>query len=150
MTAGLPFPNNASVVTRYLRSKTHLKEDCAICPTSTKARRQFSSGLLWLYFIWHRRDNDNQVNRANMPHVILPKELAKTLPKTRLLSENEWRSIGVQQSRGWQHYAIHRPEPHILLFRRPLGTDPQTGAIDPELKRLALEEYKGQFGLRGH
>mmetsp|Transcript_51054 Transcript_51054/g.108702 ORF Transcript_51054/g.108702 Transcript_51054/m.108702 type:complete len:103 (+) Transcript_51054:108-416(+) len=82
-------------------------------------------------------------------HVILPKELAKTLPKTRLLSENEWRSIGVQQSRGWQHYAIHRPEPHILLFRRPLGTDPQTGAVDQELKRMALEEYKGQFGLRG-
>jgi len=81
-------------------------------------------------------------------HVILPKELAKTLPKTRLLSENEWRSIGVQQSRGWQHYAIHRPEPHILLFRRPLGTDPQTGAVDPELKRMALEEYQGQFGLR--
>ncbi|EJK77207.1 hypothetical protein THAOC_00974 [Thalassiosira oceanica] len=84
------------------------------------------------------------------PHVILPKELAKTLPKTRLLSENEWRSIGVQQSRGWQHYAIHRPEPHILLFRRPLGTDPQTGAVDPELKRMALEEYKGQFGLKGN
>ena len=41
-------------------------------------------------------------------HVILPKELAKTLPKSRLLSESEWRGIGVQQSRGWQHYAIHR------------------------------------------
>ena len=41
-------------------------------------------------------------------HVILPKELAKTLPKNRLLSEAEWRGIGVQQSRGWQHYAIHR------------------------------------------
>ena len=41
-------------------------------------------------------------------HVILPKELAKTLPKSRLLTESEWRSIGVQQSRGWQHYAIHR------------------------------------------
>ncbi|KAL3780016.1 hypothetical protein ACHAW5_003013 [Stephanodiscus triporus] len=82
-------------------------------------------------------------------HVILPKELAKTLPKARLLTENEWRSIGVQQSRGWHHYAIHRPEPHILLFRRPLGTDPQTGEVDPELKRIALEEYKGQFGLRG-
>ncbi|KAL7513456.1 hypothetical protein ACHAXN_010544 [Cyclotella atomus] len=83
-------------------------------------------------------------------HVILPKELAKTLPKTRLLTENEWRSIGVQQSRGWEHYAIHRPEPHILLFRRPLGTDPQTGAVNLELKRQALEEYKGQFGLRGN
>jgi hypothetical protein len=41
-------------------------------------------------------------------HVILPKELAKTLPKARLLSEQEWRGIGVQQSRGWGHYAIHR------------------------------------------
>lgn len=25
--------------------------------------------------------------------------------------------MGVQQSRGWVHYAIHRPEPHIMLFR---------------------------------
>ena len=60
-------------------------------------------------------------------HVILPKDLAKSLPKNRLLSEGEWRGIGVQQSRGWHHYAVHRPEQHILLFRRPLGTDPQTG-----------------------
>lgn len=80
--------------------------------------------------------------------MILPKELAKTLPKSRLLTEAEWRSIGVQQSRGWQHYAIHRPEPHILLFRRPLGTDPQSGRVDPELERAARDEYKTQFGLR--
>lgn len=51
-------------------------------------------------------------------HVILPQDIAKHLPKNRLLAEHEWRSIGVQQSRGWVHYAIHRPEPHILLFRR--------------------------------
>lgn len=62
-------------------------------------------------------------------HVILPKEMAKTLAKNRLLTENEWRGMNVQQSRGWQHYAIHRPEPHILLFRRPLGTDPASGRI---------------------
>lgn len=114
------------------------------------------------------------------------------LPKGRLLSEAEWRGLGVQQSRGWVrgwgaahtplrrvsnaprrhcapctgawaswqqqhgslfkehhapqcaclllascteqhldaqgplappqvHYAIHRPEPHIMLFRRPKG-----------------------------
>ncbi|CAN6477006.1 unnamed protein product [Victoria cruziana] len=54
-------------------------------------------------------------------HVVLPSEVAKLLPKNRLLSENEWREIGVQQSRGWVHYAIHRPEPHIMLFRRPLN-----------------------------
>eukprot|EP00747_Dinoflagellata_sp_TGD_P070911 gnl/TRDRNA2_/TRDRNA2_156801_c1_seq1.p1 gnl/TRDRNA2_/TRDRNA2_156801_c1~~gnl/TRDRNA2_/TRDRNA2_156801_c1_seq1.p1 ORF type:complete len:113 (-),score=10.70 gnl/TRDRNA2_/TRDRNA2_156801_c1_seq1:89-427(-) len=37
-----------------------------------------------------------------------------------LLSEDEWRGLGVQQSYGWVHYAVHRPEPHVLLFRRPL------------------------------
>ncbi|CAM9350843.1 unnamed protein product [Choristocarpus tenellus] len=74
-------------------------------------------------------------------HVILPKETARLLPKSRLLAEEEWRNLGVQQSRGWQHYAIHRPEPHILLFRRPLGTDPVTGKVDPELEREAKEKY---------
>eukprot|EP00850_Spirogloea_muscicola_P015241 SM000115S23920 [mRNA] locus=s115:245360:246132:- [translate_table: standard] len=54
-------------------------------------------------------------------HVVLAQEIAKLLPKNRLLSETEWRSIGVQQSRGWVHYAIHRPEPHIMLFRRTLN-----------------------------
>lgn len=39
--------------------------------------------------------------------------------------KNEWRAIGVQQSRGWVHYAIHRPEPHIMLFRRPLNYQQQ-------------------------
>ena len=43
--------------------------------------------------------------------------------------QEEWRSIGVQQSRGWVHYAVHRPEQHILLFRRPNGTDPTTGLV---------------------
>ncbi|KAK2080013.1 Cyclin-dependent kinases regulatory subunit (Cell division control protein cks1) [Prototheca wickerhamii] len=54
-------------------------------------------------------------------HVVLPHDLAKRLPKGRLLEEHEWRSLGVQQSRGWVHYAIHRPEPHIMLFRRQKG-----------------------------
>lgn len=27
------------------------------------------------------------------------------------------------------HYEVHKPEPHVLLFRRPLGTDPRTGAL---------------------
>ena len=67
-------------------------------------------------------------------HVVLPQEIAKRLPKGKLLSEvsvalgwrcigkarpscptdpqqllqAEWRAMGVQQSRGWVHYAIHR------------------------------------------
>ena len=44
-------------------------------------------------------------------------------------------------------FSINSPEPHILLFRRPLGTDPQSGRVDPELVRAAREEYKDQFGL---
>lgn len=41
-------------------------------------------------------------------HVILPKDMAKSLPKGRTLTEHEWRGSGVQQSRGWEHYACHR------------------------------------------
>ncbi|XP_052701530.1 cyclin-dependent kinases regulatory subunit 1-like isoform X1 [Crassostrea angulata] len=52
-------------------------------------------------------------------HVMLPKEIAKLVP-SKLMSEAEWRGLGVQQSQGWIHYMKHDPEPHILLFRRPL------------------------------
>jgi len=71
----------------------------------------------------------------------------KTLPKNRTLAESEWRAIGVQQSRGWEHYACHRPEPHILLFRRPLGTDPLTGDVDADLERQAKEEYQRELAV---
>jgi hypothetical protein len=57
--------------------------------------------------------------------------------RKRLLTEQEWRSLGAQQSLGWQHYEIHLPEPHILLFRRPLGTDPTTGKA-PDVPDLVL------------
>lgn len=66
-------------------------------------------------------------------HVHLPKNVFKIMPRGRLLTEAEWRSLGVQQSRGWVHYEVHKPEPHILLFRRPLGTDPLTG-ICPNIR----------------
>ena len=65
---------------------------------------------------------------------MLPKDIAKMVPQNRLMSENEWRSIGIQQSQGWVNYMKHGPgicdvtslyhlllplEPHIILFRRP-------------------------------
>ncbi|BFZ13827.1 hypothetical protein BsWGS_16866 [Bradybaena similaris] len=53
-------------------------------------------------------------------HVMLPVKLAKQVPKNHLMTETEWRNIGVQQSPGWVHYMVHAPERHILLFRRPL------------------------------
>lgn len=58
-------------------------------------------------------------------HVMLPKDLARLVPKTHLMSESEWRNLGVQQSQGWVHYMVHEPEPHILLFRRPLPKKPE-------------------------
>lgn len=79
-------------------------------------------------------------------HVMLPKNVAKLVPKDKLMSEHEWRGIGVQQSQGWIHYMRHKPgngsdvcslsfcgqrgesvpEPHILLFRRPRSDRVQT------------------------
>lgn len=65
-------------------------------------------------------------------HVTLPKEIVPYIPKSywnphsetkvlRLLAEEEWRAIGIQQSPGWEHYEVHVPEPLILLFRRAKG-----------------------------
>ncbi len=92
-------------------------------------------------------------------HVILPKPLFKMIPKNffspdnsgtlRLLSEEEWRGIGITQSLGWEHYEVHgkpdlrfqtfcilncsllaaAPEPHVLLFRRPKNFDQMQAAM---------------------
>lgn len=57
-------------------------------------------------------------------HVIVPQELYVRYVgsefRNRLLSEDEWRAIGIRQSPGWVHYELHGPEPHIFLFRRAL------------------------------
>ena len=66
-------------------------------------------------------------------HVMLPKEVFRKLPAKKLLTESEWRSLGVIQTKGWVHYTIHKPEPHILLFRRPIGTNPDTGLASKEI-----------------
>lgn len=58
-------------------------------------------------------------------HVILPNDLARQVPKSHLMTETEWRNLGVQQSPGWVHYMLHAPEPHVLLFRRPLPQQSQ-------------------------
>ena len=49
-------------------------------------------------------------------HVILPKHVAATVPKGRLMSEAEWRKLGVQQSRGWVHYMVHKPGEGVCLI----------------------------------
>ncbi len=85
-------------------------------------------------------------------HVLLPTNVYSKLKdfcgkdlRGKLLNENVWRKLGVTQSRGWVHYEVHKPEPFILLFRRPIGTDPQTGlppADFEEKKRLYEQQWK--------
>ena len=53
-------------------------------------------------------------------HVILSYTIMELLTKEKLLTANEWMKLGVQQDRDWVHYMIYDPEPHVLLFRRPL------------------------------
>ena len=57
---------------------------------------------------------------------MLPKGMLKMIPKDyfdsetgtlKIFHEDEWRGLGITQSLGWQHYEIHAPEPHILLFK---------------------------------
>ncbi|KAF2730047.1 CKS-domain-containing protein [Polyplosphaeria fusca] len=66
-------------------------------------------------------------------HVQLPKQMLKAIPKEyfdgsrgtlKLLWEDEWRALGITQSLGWEHYEVHEPEPHILLFKRPINYQP--------------------------
>ncbi|CAD5115057.1 DgyrCDS4073 [Dimorphilus gyrociliatus] len=42
-------------------------------------------------------------------HVICPKDWWSRIPKEQLMTETEWRSLGIQQSIGWEHYMIHEP-----------------------------------------
>lgn len=72
--------------------------------------------------------------------VILPREKGQDLKDKGLLAEEQWRRLGISQSKGWTHYNSHPPEPHILLFRRPLGTDPRTGLIDINLRENIRRE----------
>ena len=77
-------------------------------------------------------------------HVILPRDVFGKLPVNKLLSDMEWRGLGISMSKGWTHYTIHKPEPHILLFRRPIGTDPETGNIPHEIVKK-LSEYENEI-----
>lgn len=36
----------------------------------------------------------------------------------RILSDSEWRSIGITQSLGWEHYEVHGTSPRVS-FQRP-------------------------------
>ncbi|KAJ2146011.1 hypothetical protein IW136_000762 [Coemansia sp. RSA 678] len=65
---------------------------------------------------YSERYNDDEYEYR---HVAVPEGLRKYLPNPpRLMTEDEWRGMGVRQSPGWEHYLVHEPEPHVLLFKR--------------------------------
>ncbi|CAL9766906.1 unnamed protein product [Musa acuminata subsp. burmannicoides] len=66
-------------------------------------------------------------------HVVLPPEVAKLLPKNRLLSENEWRAIGVQQSRGMG--ALRDPPPGAAHHALPAAAQLPAAAGEPGRRR---------------
>uniref|UniRef100_A0A7N4PAI5 Cyclin-dependent kinases regulatory subunit n=1 Tax=Sarcophilus harrisii TaxID=9305 RepID=A0A7N4PAI5_SARHA len=65
------------------------------------------------------RQRDHIINNLMQSDIVI------LVPKTNLLSESEWKNLGVQQSQGWVHYMIHEPEPHFLLFQQPLPKKPK-------------------------
>ncbi|XP_023364287.1 cyclin-dependent kinases regulatory subunit 1-like [Otolemur garnettii] len=71
-------------------------------------------------------------------HVTLPKDTAKLVPKTHLMSESEWKNLGIQQSQGWIHYMMHEPEPHILLFQCPRHKKPKKRSWQATFQPKAL------------
>jgi hypothetical protein len=50
---------------------------------------------------------------------VIPKDYFQDPNKglLKLLWEEEWRGLGITQSLGWEHYEVHDPEPHMLLFK---------------------------------
>ncbi|XP_054707810.1 cyclin-dependent kinases regulatory subunit-like [Uloborus diversus] len=42
-------------------------------------------------------------------HVMLPADVAELVPRNHLMTETEWRNLGVQQSPYWTHYMVHSP-----------------------------------------
>ena len=57
--------------------------------------------------------------------MILPPDIAKLVPKTHLMTETEWRNLGVQQSPGWVHYMVHAPGRHLHQYIVPRIVNPQ-------------------------
>lgn len=52
-------------------------------------------------------------------HAVIPRKLFKIIPPG-LLTEDEWRAYGINQSLGWEHCMRHASEARLFIFRRKL------------------------------
>lgn len=56
----------------------------------------------------YREEKGSTLNYAiHDRHVKLPKAISRWLPHYKPMKEEEWRSLGVQQSSNWEHYMVH-------------------------------------------
>ncbi|KAJ5677443.1 uncharacterized protein N7477_003076 [Penicillium maclennaniae] len=87
-------------------------------------------------------------------HVQLPKNMLKKIPTDyfdsskgtlKLLWEEEWRALGITQSLGWEHYEVHEPEPHIMLFKSVTLNHVQVHIFADSLMRRPLN-YQPPMG----
>lgn len=78
-------------------------------------------------------DNEFEYRYVTLPRSCSDK-IIELRDKGKYLTEDEARDIGIIQSKGWIHYDYHIPEPHILLFKRLIGTNPRTGKVEKSLK----------------
>ena len=76
-------------------------------------------------------------------HIILAKwqyKIIRDIPG--LISEDIWRNkLGLKVSNGWTNYSRYAGEPHVLLLRRPLGMDLETGIIPKDILSK-IEKYE--------
>ncbi|KAK0731389.1 regulatory subunit of cyclin-dependent kinase [Lasiosphaeris hirsuta] len=102
-------------------------------PLSDNERARLDEFIDSIHYSTRYVDGSYNDSEFEYRHVQLPKAMLKAIPSEyhdkskgtlKLLWEEEWRAMGITQSLGWEHYEVHEPEPHILLFKRPLNYQP--------------------------
>ena len=88
-------------------------------------------------------DNVFQYMHVHIPKSMASRKLEVRRKERQLLSQHEWRILLGDQGKlvsgsGWEHYAWHNPEPHILLLRRP-HSQPVVNTPPAEKKVAVLE-----------
>lgn len=63
-----------------------------------------------------------------------------------LMTTEEWHELGIQMSKGWIHVSWSKEYPAQLIFKRPIGTNPATGNVDPVLREAALKKFHDTWG----
>lgn len=82
-------------------------------------------------FVYYKKYYDDHYEYRQ---VGVSSEIGKMIMEKGVLSEEKWRELGISMSKGWTNYTCYKIEPHIMLFRRPIGTDGRTGVVNPQLR----------------